>query len=98
MQLKEWKIDGETISGRVCGSSRYPDGTVIQTSRVIAAAFDGELYLISTKNSTYECYERDYIGPAAELRVFNQEMIDDMGRTRQISLQADGKGGRRNVL
>jgi len=25
-------------------------------------------------------------------------MIDDMGRTRQISLQADGKGGRRNVL
>ena len=47
---------------------------------------------------TYECYERDYIGPAAELRVFNQEMIDDMGRTRQISLQADGKGGRRNVL
>lgn len=86
MRLKNWNIGDETINGYVSGSSKYPDGTFVETSRVMAAAYDGELYLISTQNSTYECYEKDYAGDPEKLLIFARTMVEDRSGTREINL------------
>lgn len=87
MRLKKWNIDlnEETITGLVSGSRRYPDGTGIRTSRVIAAAFDGDVYLIRTQNSTYECFENDFVGDPETLLIFNRTIVDDQEGTTQIN-------------
>ena len=38
MRLKNWTIQDDTISGYIYNSRRYPDGTYVRTSRIIAAA------------------------------------------------------------
>ncbi len=87
MRLKKWNVDlgAETITGLVSGSRKYPDGTGIRTSRVLAAAYDGDVYLIRTQNSTYECWEKDYIGEPENLLIFNRTMVDDQEGTTQIN-------------
>ena len=51
MRLKNWTIQDDTISGYIYNSRRYPDGTYVRTSRIIAAAYDGEMLLVHTQNS-----------------------------------------------
>ena len=43
MRLKNWTIQDDTISGYIYNSRRYPDGTYVRTSRIIAAAYDEKL-------------------------------------------------------
>jgi hypothetical protein len=85
MRLIEWAIEGEdTIRGTVRGSMRYPDGTKIRTSRVIAAAYDGEMLMVRTQNSIYECWESDYTGDPEQLLIFIRTMVDDLSGTTAI--------------
>ncbi len=83
MRLKKWDIgrDLETIRGQITGSSQYPDGTSVETSRIMAAAYDGEIFLIKTKHSVYECDERDYIGDPEQLLIFIRTTVNDPGGT-----------------
>ena len=84
MRLKNWTIQDDTISGYIYNSRRYPDGTYVRTSRIIAAAYDGEMLLVHTQNSVYECHESDYKGDPAKLLAFIRTMADDDGGTTQV--------------
>lgn len=79
MKLKKWKIQSEQISGCVVGSPRYPDGTYIKTSRVIAAAYDGQTLLVRTQNSLYECDKKDYVGDPEQFLIFVRIFAEDKG-------------------
>ncbi len=84
MRLKKWNIESEQISGYLSGSDRYPDGTYIKTSRVITAVYDGELLLIKTQNSVYECYEKDFVGDPEQLLIFIRVFAEDQGGTTKV--------------
>jgi len=70
MTIYEWNLKGRRICGYLEGSDRYPDGTYVETSDIISAAFDGALFLVRTENSLYECEADDYCGPEEELEAF----------------------------
>jgi hypothetical protein len=40
--IQEWSTDGEHISGRVFSHGRYPDGTAMVTSPIVALRLVGE--------------------------------------------------------
>ncbi|MDO4616156.1 MAG: hypothetical protein Q4B03_01705 [Lachnospiraceae bacterium] len=86
MRLTNWEIgrDLETIRGQITGSTLYPDGTNIETSRIMAAAYDGELLLIKTKNSVYECSSEDYTGVEETLLTFLRTINKDTGSSTKI--------------
>ena len=56
----------------------------MRTSRIIAAAYDGEMLLVHTQNSVYECHESDYKGDPEKLLAFIRTMADDDGGTTQV--------------
>ena len=70
MTIYEWSLEGKRICGFIEGSNRYPDGTYVETSDIISAAFDGNLFLIRTENSLYECEADEFCGIEAELEAF----------------------------
>lgn len=84
MRLKRWNIVNDTVCGLLFGSSRYPNGTKIRTSQVVAAAYDGEILLVKTQNSVYECYEKDYIGSEEQLLIFIRAMVEDKDGTHAL--------------
>ncbi len=86
MRLTNWTIGRnlQTIRGQITGSTHYPDGTNIETSRIAAAAYDGELLLIKTKNSVYECSSEDYLGEEEDLLTFLRTVNKDTGSATQI--------------
>lgn len=86
MKLRQWSIREKYLCGTVEESSRYPDGTYIETSEVITAAFDGSLFLVRTENSLYECDTSDYSGTQEELDDFIQRIAEQQkrGTTRQM--------------
>ncbi len=84
MRLKKWTIQAERISGYISGSDRYPDGTYIKTSRIVAAAYDGEVLLVRTQNSVYECHEKDYIGDPEQLLIFIRIFAEDLGGSTHV--------------
>jgi hypothetical protein len=86
MKLKKWNIREKYLCGTVMGSDRYPDGTYIETSEVVTAAFDGSLFLVRTENSLYECELDDYHGAEETLEAFIRTMSEQQkrGTTRQL--------------
>ncbi|MBR2188890.1 MAG: hypothetical protein IJ860_05735 [Eubacterium sp.] len=86
MLIYEWTIKGNRICGFIEGSTRYPDGTYIETSEMITAAFDGSLFLIRTENSLYECEADEFQGSEEELETFIRRIAHDdtKDQTRQI--------------
>ncbi len=84
MRLKNWTVQSEQISGYITGSDRYPDGTYIRTSRVITAVYDGEMLLVKTQNSVYECYEADYQGDPEQLLIFIRIFAEDKGGSTHV--------------
>lgn len=87
MKLTEWSIHVRNLCGTVEGSDRYEDGTYIETSEVVTAAFDGSLFLIRTQNSVYECSLDDYRGPEEVLTEFIRRLSEEekRGMTKQVS-------------
>ncbi len=86
MKLRQWRIMDKYLCGTVEESSRYPDGTYIETSEVVTAAFDGSLFLVRTENSLYECDAGDYTGTNDELEQFIKRIAEQQkrGTTRQL--------------
>ncbi len=84
MRLKNWSIQSEQISGYISGSDRYPDGTYLKTSRVVTAAYDGEVLLVRTQNSVYECYTEDYTGDPKQLLIFIRIFAEDLGGSTHV--------------
>lgn len=84
MRIKNWILENDRISGYLFGSSRYPDGTYVKTSMIIAAAYDGEMLLLHTRNSVYECHVGDYKGDAGVLNEFIRTMAEDAGGTTKV--------------
>ncbi len=87
MLIYEWMLKGKRVCGFIEGSSRYPDGTYIETSEVITAAYDGTLFLIRTENSLYECEAAEFQGSKEELDAFVRWIAHENTKdnTRQIS-------------
>lgn len=81
MQLSDWDINGQHVRGRLHGGDKYPEGTFVETSRVMAVAYDGEMLLVRTEHSVYECFEKDYVGDPEQLLIFIRTMVDDVGGT-----------------
>ncbi len=86
MKLTNWEIgrDLQTIRGQITGSMHYPDGTKIETSRIMAAAYDGEILLVKTKNSVYECDKEDYIGDEVMFNTFIRHMNSNTGSSTKV--------------
>ncbi len=83
-KLKRWTIHEESISGYVSGSDRYREGAYIKTSRVVAAAYDGKVLLVRTRNSVYECAEADYVGDPEQLLIFIRIFAEDQGGSTTV--------------
>ena len=86
MLLYEWSLKGNRLAGFVEGSDRYPDGTYIETSEMMTAAFDGTIFLIRTGNSLYECEAEEFSGEEGELEAFIRKIAHENTKdnTRQI--------------
>ena len=87
MTIYEWNLKDRRICGYIEGSDRYPDGTYVETSDIISAAFDGSLFLVRTENSLYECEADEFCGTEEELAVFIRRITRENTKdnTRQIS-------------
>ncbi len=86
MKLTHWEIgsDYQTVRGQITGSMHYPDGTKIETSRIMAAAYDGDILLIKTKNSVYECDRVDYLGDPDQLETFVHRLNSNTGSSTKV--------------
>ena len=86
MRIYAWTLKDKRICGYIEGSDRYADGTYVETSDMMSAAFDGVLFLIRTENSLYECEADEFRGSDEELKAFVRRIAHENTKdnTRQI--------------
>ncbi|MBR0398072.1 MAG: hypothetical protein IJI10_07350 [Eubacterium sp.] len=90
MVIYEWNLKDRRICGFIEGSDRYPDGTYVETSDIISAAFDGSLFLVRTENSLYECEADDFCGTEEELEAFIKRIARENTKDTTRQSSADG--------
>jgi hypothetical protein len=87
MKLQAWKVMNHELIGRVYGSGRYEDDTLIHTSPLITSVYDDGLFLFRTENSVYECTAADFAGTDVELNILIENSRD---QERQATAKIEG--------